>query len=307
MKKYAFLVCILCVNITYAQNLNLIGNVKSLKQSSYRVQTDNIISVENVNEELFVPNFLAIYENNNLVNYTQYETNGNIKSSSEKVYNNGVKVREVTTRHNNGATYVSFRQQCNENGSVITEALYNSDGSINGSQAYEYREDGLCLCKYSYKGSNVLKNTTKYEYTNGKDLWKESLYDASTSSLISYTIHTSQDGREVSNSLYYAADPNKAATIIKYEYDSKGNMIKRTNISSSYVKTQHLQYDEMNNVTQDSTITSKSGVYTIELRRYTYVYDSHNNWIIQTVWKVDEKTNQAIPTHYIKREIIYEE
>lgn len=307
MKKYILFLFVLCANLSFSQDFKLVGNVKSLKQFSYRVQPENIVSIDGIKAEQYVLNFFAVFENNNLINYTQYESNGSIKSSNDKVYHNGIKVREVTTRYNNGVAYVSFRQQCNENGDAITEALYNTDGSVSGSQAYEYREDGLCIIKYSYKGSNVLKNTTKYEYMNGKDLWKESLYDASTGSLISFTIHTSQESREVCNSLYYAADTNKAATVVKFEYDKRGNMIKRTSISSSFVKTQYLQYDEQNNVIQDSTITSKSGVTTTEIKRYTYVYDNHNNWISKVIWGVDQKKNTEVPTNYIKREILYVE
>lgn len=308
MKKYIIFSYVLCASVAFAQDLKLAGNVKSLKEFSYRVQPDNIVPINDIKAEDFIPNFLAEYKDNNLTTYTQYEPNGDIKSHSEKIYANGIKVREVTTRYKNGVAYVSFRQQCNENGDAIVEALYNDDGSVSSSLSYEYGENGLCLYKYSYTGSNVPKNTTKYEYTNGKELSKESMYNASTGSLISYTIHTSYGGREIANSLYYAADPNNAASIVKYEYDARGNMIKRTSISSSYTKTQHMQYDEQNNIIQDSTTTSKSGgASSIEVRRYTYVYDDHNNWTSKIIWGKDKKINTIIPTHYIKREILYME
>ena len=112
-------------------------------------------------------------------------------------------------------------------GHIIEEKNYSSDSGLFDKTTYKYDNDGNMIEKVSYLGDNVIHNKWTYKYDNKKNKAEEISYRPDGS--VSQKHQMSYDDRNNRTGIIFF-NPNgtiESKQIDTYEYDSRGNWIRR--------------------------------------------------------------------------------
>lgn len=185
-------------------------------------------------------------EASNLIKATYYDGNGELKYYYEYKYDRENLVEELYYEEN-GVLFSKKEYRYDEKGNCIREKEYDSDDDLVYDIRFEYDQAGNCIREYGEDEGYPYEK--KMEYNKYNHLTKE--------------VHYDDEGKIE----YYCR--------YEFEYDSKGNPIKRKQYDVDNQLTGYLSmiYDSNCNIIE-MTMYDSSGEFTM---KYEMEYDSDSN------------------------------
>jgi YD repeat-containing protein len=268
------------INSTYGQDLKsykLKGNVKSYRETDYEVirKYGEVQKGNKLIDDSHFDIFTSFNISGKKIDYISYKSNSDVKDRT--TYKRDVKgniLEEVNL--NNTVKY-----KYNQIGKVIEVTTLNSDGTISTGK-YKYDENGNCTI-YNQDGSIKHKEI----YKNGHLVEEIDYYSESGGIMNKYD----EQGNVIELSVFMSDGTVISKQTIKN--DSNGNEIQ----STSEDMNTYSFYDSNGNTTESNTYYNNgSSPYKCS---YTYVIDTHGNWIREI------KYENGQPTKWTERIIEY--
>lgn len=143
--------------------------------------------------------------------------------------------------------------------------------------------------------SNEIEFSTKFYLGKGKNITKVESIKSGT--LIHTFVFEYDSDNRIINSEWYSS---KGSLLHKwtYEYDQAGNLTKRIKSQKTGIVNEVREFEYDSNENRIIDRSSRGGTVNWE-RRFTYEFDSKNNWIKCVTWKDGKESQIAI------REIVY--
>ena len=221
----------------------------------------------------------------------QQGLHGKVKSTKDFITENKIKFCTLNKIYNLDGNLREIFQYDKQNLTVKTNFEYNENGlktaeninfllfrNYNNGRFYEYDKKGNLIIEKSYSRNPNMKITGTFKsiYNSAGEKIEETEYD--------------DNGRKVSiKNFKYDAIGNLIESkqhnseglisIIKKEYDKKGNVIKysviSTDVDTVTTTTYETKYDEFNNVIDEKVLDGNKTTH----NKYLYKYDNQGNWI----------------------------
>jgi hypothetical protein len=301
------------INLNDLKRDNIKGNVKSVKQLTFRaVEKFGEIEKEEFekkkNEEHFVSNGYLEYDIE-----TKYDKEGFIIELNSKVlnyyfnkhekrkYNINKNVVEVVDFHDDGLI------------SQISKNTYNNKGKLIGTKSYEYidsteklfnkkqflYDDNDNKVEFNVFLKDTLYKKIKYKYLENNRKFEEYVY-MFDGKLKEYSVKVLDNKMRVDEVLSFNSNKDliKKVSYLYYdndeiEYEKEIDIVKGDRLIKNY------KYDKYGNITELNALYGKTLINTI----YEYKYDSNGNWI----YKYENSGNEYEIDLVIEREIEYYE
>lgn len=235
-----------------------------------------------------------------------------------------------------GSEFVQYQYEYDSNGNISKKTKLFSDGKVWENYNYKYDSTGkLYKQEYDLDNDEKIDNITLYEYDESGNLCKETYYKGNCEYLLNVKEYESNGEIKlethywpdaVSNYTYDSnhsiimiikkANDGKHIATVEYEYNSSGNIVKRTEegvvnhelgagYEYKYEHTYEYEYDAdgklvKENVKQFSEGSKYSDAYDRHTT-YEYKYDTNGN-VIKKV--TTDSENQSLIGKYIKYEYI---
>jgi len=213
------------ITIDYAKKKCIIKNLSSNDklEFSFVMEFDNKgnITKETYYDSTSIQGTYQINKYDKVGNITEsivFNPNGSIFTKITCKYKNGKKI-SLDYYNSDGDLFKKNTFKYNSSGNLIELNDYNSDGSIFTQQLFEY------------DNNNTLINMTSYKYPNNKNRISYASNDKWETKF--YTRYNNK-GLEIENIIYNPdgtisgeGSPLKNAKEYEYEYDQKGNWIKK--------------------------------------------------------------------------------
>jgi len=256
------------------KEMNLHGNVKSLKELSYTaiIEFGEIKKGVKGRENPWNKDGYIIFNNsgNKIIEYTY--TAEDFPNTS-RVFKYGV------------------------NGEITEMNWYAQDSILLNKWVYKYDNEGNMVEENSIQSGDSLSTKTTYKYNEKGYVVEENFYASDGSHGSKRTFRYNLKGNNVEE-ICYDKDGNFDEKFI-YKYDRNGNKIK----FSCYIVYETLnreatyKYDNKDNIAEWSYHESYDNYN--KKHTYKYTFDKQNNWIVQVVY-INE-----IPKFIIERKIEY--
>lgn len=190
-----------------------------------------------------------------------------------------------------------YYNEFNTFGNKVVDAEYLPGGELVKSYTYTYDQNNKRTKETQLDTNGKLLMTISYLYDSVGHLLEDSSVDAegNPDKAIRFTYDTKGN---VSEDNSYGSD-GKLQKKYSYQYDDMGRKVENSRFDSygnPEGKTVYA-YDEQNNVIKKSSYGSDNALKKILV--YSYIYDSHHNWISKTT-RVEGKV-----VNILEREIIY--
>lgn len=251
--------------------LNLKGNVKSIKQISYKafdifgeLQKGE---VNNVGNSCF---YLTFNENGNEIEKIYYNSDGTVDDKWITKYDEEGNEIENNNFTSDGSLLFKLIHKFDNKGNRIESNTYNSDGSINSNSTHKYDEKENYIESISHISDGYSAKKETYSYDDKGNVIEKNGYEADGSIRFKFLFH----------------------------YDDKGNKIEDSYITSDYTTNSTFKFDNKGNVIEELESINKSESIK---NKYTYEYDEKDNWIKKVVYK------NLTPTVMLERDIVYYE
>ncbi len=270
-----------------AEKIGLLGNVKKLNKTEYRILETN--------KEYFGEETLTFDEQGRIIESIIKVPKQKLYIRTEKKYT-PEKITEIV-KDGSGKT-LEIRETFLKNEKPREKVVKNANGKIRYKEVFAYDEQGNLLKKETYKKGKKLDHTMVYSYDDGKKILEAKL-DPKNDTVYKTLFQYDNVGNLI-NSLQYDSRGNKYIEY-QYEYDEHGNLTKEIQINHVHgTKRENVfAYDDKGNP------VNKLRIFHLETRKdtlitdYTYRYDDQGNWI-QKVEDVNK-----VPDKVIERQIEY--
>ena len=178
---------------------------------------------------------------------------------------------------------------------LVEVKRYQGKEELVGRMKLTYNEQGLQSIIYIYDAEGDLEEKTVLSYNSKNQLVKEVNYDGDGQKTSETIKQYNSDGRLAKETETFRNSDDKMETkLIVYTYNTKGQVVTRDELENDGErKVYKLEYDQFDNVIKE--YADAKTYY-----KYTYEYDSKNNWTVQ------HKTHAFLNTkaHYITERIV---
>jgi hypothetical protein len=315
------------IKINDLQNLNLKGNVKSFKQTSYEAIDKFGNITKGKRSTMFVNCALDEYNIFNtegkIIEQNKYFSDGKLGSRHTFKYDINIMERTENDFSRGDGDVAIYTYTYDDNKNVLESKINSEFGEVMHKYSYKYDGRGNLLEKYDegklwsnykydskgnlieifsfdYAGRITNKFICKY-YDNGNNLEKEELSYSGDG--VIYSQKTEKYDINGKISIYIQTYNGILDCKVKFRYDKKGNLaerfeyrLKQKNVSSEecLAFSEKFKYDSRNNLIEKVT-TYDDGSNSTE----KFKFDKNNNWIEKITFSSD------IPTYIIERHIEY--
>lgn len=255
-------------NKIHREEFGLKGNVKSVKENSYKeVEKFGEIIKEKNRREFWLYDFYYIFnKEGNLINKYEYNSDGSLHSEYTFSYNKKGEVIEnsgeetLSIISNQKPERYHFIYKYDNSGNIIEQSYFKSKKFLQ-KYSYKYNIENNIIEQDYYKSIDKLDSKNKYIYDDKGNIIERNLYESNGKLQYRYLSKFDDNGNEIEIQSY---KPDGSLVYRgTFEYDNYGNII------------------------------SGRG-YT-----YKYEYDKNGNWIS----KIEFSDN--IKGYIIEREIVY--
>ncbi len=309
------------------ESLNLKGNVKSVKETSYEAieELSEIIKGKRGAMVLGVPldSYITFNSEGNITEHNKFYSDGSLGfretfkydgNTTEKTYLNisqGYITKEVCIYDDKRNLIERKNISDNEVINFVNKYKHNYDnqGNITHtyfegylSDSYKYNSKGKLIENFCFNstGGIVSKITCKY-YDNGNYLEREELSYSDDS--VIYSQKTEKYGINGKMSMYIQTYKGKLDYKIKYRYNEKGSIVERLEYrldqengsnEEFLALNEKYKYDSRNNLIEKVTTYADSSNGTEKFK-----YDKNGNWVEKISFSAD------IPEYIVERNIVY--
>lgn len=260
------------------------GRVKLLRRTQYVAGQPGIIT-ENLWDE----------SGKNLNSETKRNPDNSQLDRTTYTYTNGNLTEKIKLNGQNNPTD-KWTYEYDAKGNITEDAIYTGTGAVIAQNRYKYDGANHKVAELRYVHDS-LRYSTKYDYI-GNNLMKRETTNSKGVPEYTEVFKYDAPGNVISHVTLERLDSSQTEDI--YTYDKNKNIISWTVNQKGSPKINTLNvYDQYNNLTATKT-TDETGKV-INDRKYTYEYDSHNNWIKKHV-VIDGK-----PAFEVSRKISYYE
>ncbi|WP_196889384.1 hypothetical protein [Aureivirga sp. CE67] len=221
------------------EEMKLYKKVKSIKESKYKVAENFGVVVKKglLNTSLFI-----------------FDPYGRLKEKNE--FTSG------------GALEKKYIFEFNTRGKCISMNRYNPNGALYGKMIYHYDANEVLQMFTVVDENGNMKYRTVYEYDKKGKLKSETLYKNETQ-IISYKTFENDSHGNIILENYFADKKKLQLEKTTFEYDKKGNLIKKGNFK----------------IEQPTAKEIKKKMFLVDQITYVYAYDKNFNWIQKTIYK----------------------
>jgi len=159
-KIYIFvLVLIISVNFLSAQSK------KDIRNNKIESETATITYTENGKDITFKDSYTVYDKNGNVIEQTEYNRDGNIKSKTINKYDSNKNKIESIEYNDKTKTSIKTAYIYNKNDQKVMEIEYDTNGKITRQSAYLYNNKGFKTEKRTVDENKKLVAIKKYIYT----------------------------------------------------------------------------------------------------------------------------------------------
>lgn len=241
---------------------NLKGNIKSYTEFSYKAE-EILGKIKKGKRERLntIDKQVKFNKSGNIIEENYYNSNGILYSTRcIYTYNNVGNNTEINEYISDGSLVIKMIFKYDKKGNIIESNTYNSDGkTIIGETTYKYDDKGNEIENkaYSINGDLFTKGLTEYygstveNYTYGQhgDLYSKITYiidddgnniewkmENPDGSLNNRITSKYDDGNLIESNHYNSDSSLKTKMIFKYNFDEKGNWIKKIDFDNEIPK-----------------------------------------------------------------------
>lgn len=249
--------------------LGLKGNVKTLHSQTY----DASVVFDNVMEERIWNEFYNFNRNGGLTEQRSYDIDNRLSNRSVHLYENGICVKETCFNPEGDVSGVNVNVY-DDNGNKTEEVRHDENGNVSDKFSYEYDREGRpCVYKHlRANGDLVFKRV--YAYDNVGNLISETGFNEKEEEMSKKVSVYSPKGQLMETDHYFSG---LLSYKVLFEYDANGYLT--------------------------SSLTIPYGDKYLAEAKCVYEYDSHGNWITETIYDVKKDQTRFIT----RREIEYYE
>jgi len=245
--KYKFKILLLCVSVSALTNCSINRNIKTTKQE------DVVVKVKSIQ----VLPYEAL-ENSGKIE--KGERHNMITNTVETFNEEGITI-ELKAYHPSGGLYYSYTYKYNETGKKIEDNRNSGSKTI-----YEYDDEGNMIGDIYYNSDGSQGSKSIYKYNDKGNIIEKEMYLTKGDK---YTYKYDGKGDMISQA-YYNVDGSQGSKRI-YKYDDKGNMIEQKNYRAdgslgpvTKVINHNYTFDEFGNWTEKITIKDGKPAFIIE-------------------------------------------
>ena len=204
--------------VQYDENWNL----KKVVTCKYDEDDNLIEEIVRSNDGRLIERLIKEYNDEGegkLTSRTQYDENGEVKSYSTKEYEGGYLVKSTTVGE------IETVKQCKRDGEIVLEISTYEDGKLMNSVHYS-KYDPKGINEYVVYDADGVKTKEVYvRYDDKKEKVEERRHDFMNDSNYVYKVERNDKGHMIHT--YRSDNGSESEDYYEYEYDSKGNWIKK--------------------------------------------------------------------------------
>ena len=297
MRRLLFLLSVFQLSYSFAQtppvnlsNFGLKGKVKVIHIRCFSAQIANGQpqkgeSLQDVSDPFADPTEISgkleFDKEGKLYKHTCYDQYGNPYSETEYVYDHDHRLARLVMRNQEAETTLIFEYDYNEKGQLATE-LRKSFGMTVDSLTYLYDESGNLKIKEHFDRTGLLRSKSVQSYDpNGRMIEvEEFLGDRRKLRHLKY-VYDDQGRKKME---LIIDQSGQVGTSLLYNYDKKGNIIRRENYigETKKISTEEYKYDKYNNCTSQTLLTAEGTINKEHL--FVFIYDRKGNWTKKMIY-----------------------
>lgn len=161
--KY-FKISLLILYIILSKTLNA-QSKKDIRNNKIQTSTSIITTFDNGNEVSYKDNYTVYDKNGNIIEETEYFSNGTIKLKKSYKYNSDKNKTEETEYDGKTKNTIKTIFSYNSNGYKISEVVYDGNGKFLRKSIFLYDKNGIRTERKTFDKNNKLISVKKYIYT----------------------------------------------------------------------------------------------------------------------------------------------
>lgn len=217
---------------------NLRGKVKSLSEISYKaVEKFGEIKTGNRERDSWSENdrLIIFDQKGNKIEENIYASDGNLRKKYTFEYDNLGNLSKKNRYNFDGSLYEKHTYEYDDKGNLVIDNSYWSDGSLKIKLTYKYDNIGNVIKEQKYRSDGTLLKKYRYQYDNKGNLVKKNRHESdgiiiirpSQTTIWMWTYKYDDKGNIIEVKEYDSVGNLDNVKNFKYEYDSKGNWVKR--------------------------------------------------------------------------------
>ncbi|MCL2132392.1 MAG: hypothetical protein FWH36_08105 [Lentimicrobiaceae bacterium] len=271
------------------------GKVKSITVKEY-AQTNDTAQKGNLLEH----NIRYYDEQGYLTETKEFDASGELSLRQVFTYSKKRNKKEELLYDENGTLIEKTLTKLNSAGNPTQSIITDSRGNLQQKNTYDYDEKNRLIKQNGYNEKGKLSERNYYTYNEKEVLIQYISFSEYENRKILYKYDANKNPIEM---MVYEPKTNVLLEKIVQKFDAQKNRVEanywdeKNNLKSSIF----CKYDEKGNQLEYTVLDSAKNIQ--ELYVFVYQYDTHNNWVSQTVYKGIEKEAET----RIERKIEYYE